>query len=363
MNSVNQINFFLKETEPYIGKHGYNADGSNFSLVSHSESAKKYSQLEQKFGGLKHTNQSVYIARNWSDLIDNIADSNLSIGKKSSDQNLHLNSLDELSKERYLVAGLSPENLIQYDPNTLGGSYLEYMCDGRFYEFDKKPLVPDSDIKWFLCLMRQTHDFYHLIGEFYHYGWDGGFVAYDNERSYQRDLIVLAEEVCLHAFIMGQTRLENVIPIVAQWCNTSLVHCSKWIRDAHQLWLLNNDYEVIRKQFLFPTFIEDCEKWMYVSFKTNMLEKKFSADEYLKIFYKALKPARKQSALEEEYRSYIIESFERGVRSKPLICLKWDQYFDKKLQDVRDFLQVPKRKLFRDGSHYLKVDQCKFKRE
>ncbi|MEM8642131.1 MAG: hypothetical protein AAGG51_25465 [Cyanobacteria bacterium P01_G01_bin.54] len=354
MDSLDRIDFFLKEAEAYVGTHRCNADGSNFSLILYSEVAEKYSELRQKLKRLNLTH--LYVARNWSSLINNIRDHDSSRSEKNTFQNLYLNSLNELCRERYFVANLSPENLIQFPSNTLGGSYLEYMCDGRFYEFDKQPLASNSDVEWFFRLIGKTHDFYHLVGEFYHYGWDGGFITYENERSHQRDLIVLAEEVCLYAFIMGQTRLNNVIPIVAEWCNTSLIHCSEWIKNARRSWLLDNDYEAIRKQFLFPSFIEDCEKWMYVSFKTNTLARRFCADEYLRAFYKALKPARKQSVLEEEYRSYIMESFERGVRSKPLVCLKWDQYFDRKLQDVRDFLQVPKRKLFRDGSHYLKVD-------
>ncbi len=254
------------------------------------------------------------------------------------------------------MADLSPGDLENFPLETLGGAYLQYMCHGGFYEFDKNPMTPDSDLKWFLRLLRQTHDFYHLVTEIYHYSWDGGFIVYNNPKFYERDLLVLSEEMCIYAFIMGQVRLKEVIPIVAQWTNNCLSYSSKWLKDAYQLWLDTQDYEAI-KQFDFVNFLSECEKWMYASFKLGCLESEICVDDYLEELHEILEPLPSNATPEEqECREMVLESFERGLRSYPLVCFQWDRYLGNTLKEVRELLRIPRRKLFRDGSYYLDAD-------
>jgi len=64
-----------------------------------------------------------------------------------STQPLCLADLNTLCRHRYLVTDLSPNDLAHFPENTLGGAYFQYMNDGKFSEFDKNPMTPDSDVK------------------------------------------------------------------------------------------------------------------------------------------------------------------------------------------------------------------------
>ena len=352
---MNNIEVCLNEADAYVGKHDYNSDGSNFLLISHSELPSHYKQLHQKSRQQDSQDKISSISRNWS--IESLGIQHKDSLNVEVSPALCLAEINTLRQTRYLVADLSPKNVAHFPLHTLGGAYFQYMCDGKFYEFDKNPLTPNSDIEWFIRLLRQTHDFYHLVGEFYHYGWDGGFLIYKDPQLYERDLLVLAEEMCLYAFMLGQVRLKAVIPIVADWANTSISHCSKWIVNAYPLWLSTKNYDYVSKQFRFPTFIAECERWMYASFKLGYLDIEICVDEYLEELYAALQPLSSQTTLaEKEYRDTILESFERGLRSKPLVCFQWDRYLSHTLQEVREFLEIPRRRLFKAGSHYIQAD-------
>ncbi|NEO84738.1 MAG: hypothetical protein F6J87_10855 [Spirulina sp. SIO3F2] len=358
---MKDIDFYLNQATTYAGQNDYNADGSNFSLVPNSEKASYYEELHGKLVQQDFQDKASSMAMNWS--IKNLeVQRQVSIEYKKSlsiDKFIHLclTDIEILQNERYLVANLSPGGLAHFPKNTLGGAYLQYMCDGKFYEFDKNPLATNSDVEWFIRLLRQTHDFYHLVGEFYHYGWDGGFIVYNDPQCYERDLLVLHEEMYIYAFILGQVHLKSIIPIFAEWVNTSMPHCSRWLTNAYPLWLNTSDYKQSSKNFRFPTFIAECEKWMYASFKLNCLDIEICVDEYLEELYSALQPLPSQATLEEkEYRDSMLESFERGLRSKPLTCFRWDRYLGYPLQEVREFLGIPRRKIFKDSSHYIQAD-------
>lgn len=96
---------------------------------------------------------------------------------------------------------------------------------------------------------------------------------------------------------------------------------------------------------------------MYQSFQTNGLETEICVEAYLTelqaILFLSPQP---HEAIAQEYREMILESFERGLQSKPLICFRWDDYLGHSLQDIRAFLEIPRRRLFRVGSHYLEAD-------
>ncbi|NEP02135.1 MAG: hypothetical protein F6K58_26465 [Symploca sp. SIO2E9] len=348
------IQFYLKEAESYTGKNQFNVDGSNFSLIPSSELSLKYDQLRQHLTQQNPQTKVFWMPRNWSNTIPQVLNGDQKTIPVA--QPLCLAKLDTLCRERYLVADLSPEDLADFPFNTLGGAYFQYMCHGKFYEFDKNPMTPDSDMKWIIRLLRQTHDFYHLTSEIYHYDWDGGFVVYNDPQCYKRDLLVLSEEVCLYAFILGQVRLKAVIPIIAEWANQCISYCSKWLKDAYQLSLKTQNFEIVQ-QFSFPTFISDCEKLTYASFKLDCLDTEICVDEYLEELYEVLEPLRSHATLEEqECRDMVLENFERGLRSAPLVCFQWDRYLSNTLQEVREFLNIPRRKLFKDGSYYLDAD-------
>ncbi|MDF0552320.1 Coq4 family protein [Kamptonema sp. UHCC 0994] len=351
---IKDIEFYLKEAENYAGKNHFNQDGSTFVLVPASELPLQYEQLRQKLAQKNPQSQPPQIPRNWSRIIPQRQNGNESNIPPS--QPLCLADINVLCRDRYLVTDLSPDNLAHFPENTLGGAYFQYMNDGRFYEFDKNPMTPDSDIKWLIRLLRQTHDFYHLVTEIYHYDWNGGFLVHNDPQHYTRDMLVLSEEMCIYAFIMGQVRLKAVIPIIAEWANIVIASSEKWLKDAYQLWVDTQNYELV-EQFGFANFIGDCEKFMYASFKLGCLDTEICVDEYLEELHQILEPLPSNATSEErEYRDMLLESFERGLRSKPLICCQWDRYLANTLQEVREFLNIPRRKLFKDGSHYLKAD-------
>lgn len=348
------IRFYLEEAENYAGNNQFNADGSNFSLTPSSELSSKYDQLRQKLTQQNSQTKFPRVARNWSTKISQVLKENQKT--LPLPQPLCLANLDTLCRDRYLVVDLSPEDLAHFPLNTLGGSYFQYMCHGNFYEFDKNPITPDSDLKWIIRLLRQTHDFYHLAAEIYHYGWDGGFIIYNDPQYYARDLLVLSEEVCLYAFILGQVRLKEAIPIIAEWANNCISYCSKWLKDAYQLLLHTHNFETVKK-FSFPTFISNCEKLTYASFKLDCLNTEICVDEYLQELYEILEPLPSHATPEErECRDMVLENFERGLRSNPLVCFQWDRYLGNTLQEVREFLNIPRRKFFKDGSYYLESD-------
>ena len=344
------LQFYLKESESHAGQHHLNVDGSTFSLISSSELSSKYDQLRQKLAKQDSQSKLSLIPRNWSTSIPQIPNEEQT--PIPVPQPLCLANLGTLCRDRYLVADLSPEDLAYFPINTLGGAYYQYMCHGKFYEFD----TPDSDIKWLIRLHRQTHDFYHLVTEIYHYGWDGGFVVYNNPQCYARDLLVLSEEVCIYAFILGQVRLKAVIPIIAEWANKCISHCSHWLKDGYQLWTDTQNGEIV-KQFAFHNFISDCEKFIYASFKLGCLDTEICVNEYLEELDEILEPLPSNATPEEqEYRDMVLESFERGLRTNPLVCFQWDRYLGNTLQEVREFLNIPRRKFFKDGSYYLEAD-------
>jgi ubiquinone biosynthesis protein Coq4 len=348
------IQFYLKEAESYVGKHFVQPDGSIFVMTPPSELQLKYEQLHQKLKRQNPQGKVPRIAKNWSTEIHQVHD-----GEQKSipePQPLCLADINNLCRDRYLMVDLSPEELAHFPPNTLGGAYVQYMCHGKFYEFDKNPMTPDSDIKWFVHLLRQTHDFYHLVTESYHYGSDGGSVVYNDPQLYARNLLVLSEEMCIYAFIMGQVRLKAVIPIVARWANKCIYYCSKRIKDIYQIWLRTQNNETV-EQVGFVNLIADCEKWMYTSFKLGCLDTEICVDEYLEELDEVLESLPSNAISEEqEYRDMVLESFERGLRSKPLVCFQWDRYLGNTLQEVREFLDIPRRKLFKEGSQYLDAD-------
>ncbi|NEO51754.1 MAG: hypothetical protein F6K54_00810 [Okeania sp. SIO3B5] len=189
---------------------------------------------------------SIRIAKNWS--TTTIQMRNIENRIVPPPQPLCLTDFHTLCQERYLPPKPSPEDLAHFPPNTLGGAYFQYMCDGKFYEFDKNPTTPNSESEWLMGLLRQTHDFFHLMAEIYHYGWDGGFVVYNDPKSYERDLLVHAEEICIYSFILGQCRLKAAIPIVAEWSNTVMKNGSIWVKDAYQLWLESQNYETVTQK-------------------------------------------------------------------------------------------------------------------
>ncbi|NER31254.1 MAG: hypothetical protein F6J89_27460 [Symploca sp. SIO1C4] len=352
--NTKDIECHLKDAEGYAGKNQFNVDGSNFSLIASSELSLKYEQLRQKLIQQRPQKKVPWIPKNWSNTM-------LQMGNQDqknipTPQSFCLTNLDTLCRDRYLVVDLSPEDLAHFPLDTLGGAYFQYMRHGNFYEFDKNPMTPDSDLKWIIRLLRQTHDFYHLVAEIYHYGWDGGFIIYNDPRYYTRDLLVLSEEVCLYAFTLGQVRLKEAIPIIAEWANRCISHCYEWLKDAYQLLLHTQKFEMVAR-FNFPTFISDCEKLTYASFKLGCLDTEICVDEYLQELYEVLEPLPSNATLEEqECRDMVLESFERGLRSNPLVCFQWDRYLGNTLQEVREFLNIPRRKLFKDGSHYLDAD-------
>ena len=355
--NIQNIKAYLEEAQNYVGKNHYNLDGSTFSLTPSSELLSKYDLLRKNLERQDPKHKVSWIPKNWSLEISQL--SNGTPKKNPISQHLSLSKIDDLCQDRYLIADLSPEDVAHFPSNTLGGAYFQYMDRGKFYEFDKNPLIPNSDIKWFIRLLRQTHDFYHLITEIYHYGWDGGFLVYDDPQCYERDLLVLSEEMCLHAFLLGQVRLKAVIPTIAEWVNTSLYHCSAWLKEAYPLWLQTHNYEFLKKQFCFPSFIANCEQWMYASFKLGRLETQICVDEYLEELDSILEPLPSHATPEQQaYRDMLLESFERGLRSRPLVCFQWDRYLGNKLQDVRDFLNIPPRQTFQENSHYLDADLC-----
>lgn len=352
---MKSLQFYLTEAKSYAGENHFNADGSTFALTPPSELPWQYNQLRQKLVRQNLQNKVVQMPRNWSNAIfEQRTKEPKGIVKPRS---LRLENLNTLSRDRYVVPDLLSDHLAHFPLKTLGGAYYQYMCHGKFYEFDKNPMLPDSDIKWLLRLLRQTHDFYHLVTEIYHYGWDGGFVVYDDPQCYKRDLLVLLEEMCIHAFILGQVRLKAVIPIMAEWANSAIFDCSQWLTEAYPLWRRTQSYEIVKKRFRFASFIADCEKWMYASFKLGRLEAQINIDEYLEELDSVLEPLPSTAPLEaQEYREMMLESFERGLRSKPLVCFQWDRYLGNTLRDVREFLNIPRRKRFKDGSHYLDAD-------
>ncbi len=314
----------------------------------------EYEKLRRKIGQQNFTGEDPYIARNWSKT--KIVTSSETSRINLTPQNLCLSNLNDLCCDRYLVSYLSPEDLVNFPEHTLGGAFFQYMNDGKFYEFDKNPLNPDSDLKWLIRLLRQTHDFYHLASEVYHYGWKGGYLVYNDPRRYEDDLLVMCEEICIYAFMMGQIRLKEVIPIVVDWANNGYLHCETWLKVAYPIWRDTEDHNKL-KDFEFFRFIGDCEKFAYASMKLGQLDTDVCVDEYMEEFYRALQPLPSNARLEEhDFRNMILESFERGLRSKPLICFQWNRYLANDLKEVRDFLNIPRRKLFKTGSHFLKAD-------
>lgn len=350
---MSDVQKYLLEAEIQVGKNYFNSDKSTFLLVPDSD-------LEYEYANLRHdlqkngSDQSHFIARKWS---------SIAVDKTQPNDNypliansLKLSCIKFLRNNRYLLPDLSPQDLVQFPEKTLGGAYLQYMNDARFYEFDKNPLSPDCDLNWLIRLMRQTHDFYHLVGEFYHYGWEGGYLVYNDPKRFNQDMLVLIEEICIYAFIMGQVRLKEVIPIVADWANHGYGHCASWLNQAYPIWRDTKDFGKVA-DFAFHRFIGDCEKYTYASMKLDRLEAAICIDDYLDEINRMLPPLAINTSWEErEARDMVLESFERGLRSKPLICFEWDKYLANDLDDIRAFLNIPRRKLFREGSHYLQAD-------
>lgn len=227
------VEFYLKEAESFAGKPHFQPDGSTFTLIPNSELPLKYEQLRDKLEG--DESKTTRIAKNWSTATLQMRNTDNRI--VSPPQPLCLTDFYTLCQNRYLPPKPSLEDLAHFPPNTLGGAYFQYMCDGKFYEFDKNPATPNSEGEWLMGLLRQTHDFFHLTAEIYHYGWDGGFLVYNNPKSYERDLLVHAEEICIYSFILGQCRLKATIQIVAEWSNNVMKNSSMWVKDAYQLWL------------------------------------------------------------------------------------------------------------------------------
>ncbi|QIZ70922.1 Coq4 family protein [Oxynema aestuarii] len=354
MTSQN-LDWYLKEAEAYAGTASVQPDGSNFSLTPPSQLSLKYDRLRQH---LAQIGSPTTIAINWS-----IASSKISRNGSSSKfvgvpsaQPLTLIDLDRLYREGYLMKKLSPEDLYQFPVHTLGGAYFQYMCRGKFYEFDKNPTIPRSEIEWLFRSIRQTHDFYHLITEIYHYGWDGGFVMYEKPECYERDRLILTEELCLYGFMMGQVRLQAAVPIVAEWIETGLEEARKWLKEAFPLWQKTKNYNSVKK-FVFPNFIATCEKFTYASFKLGRLTSKVTVEDYLSDLEGRLTPLSPSATVtEREYRQKMLESFERGLRSYSLLGMKWERYLGNSLQEIREFLNIPRRQHFQSGSHYLDAD-------
>ncbi|MDJ1185665.1 hypothetical protein [Roseofilum casamattae] len=349
-----EIAFYLHEAKPYAGKNHIQPDGSDLGMVQPSELLLKYEQIRKNVGQPNDPGRVPKIARKWS--ATPTTSSTECRTTIPAPQDLRLRKLDILRRDRYLTTHLCPEDLQYFPFDTLGGAFFQYMCHGEFYEFDKNPKEPESEIEWFMHLLRQTHDFYHLVTEIYHYGWDGGYLAYDPEL-YLRDRLVLSEEMCIYAFIMGQVRLKAVIPIVAEWAINAIFYSRQWLKDAYSLWLQTQNSKSLEK-FGFSHFIGDCEQFMYASFKLGCLEKQVCVDEYLQALDENLQKLapEKRTVEEREYQDMVLESFERGLRSKPLICFQWECYLSNTLQEVREFLNIPQRKLFKEGSYYLDAD-------
>lgn len=351
-NHQKDVQLYLKEAESFAGRPHFHPDGSTFGLTANSELSLKYEQLRDKLVG--DESKTTRIAKNWSTVA--IQTKNIDNRIVPRPQPLCLADFYTLCRDRYLVPKLSPEDLAHFPPNTLGGAYFQYMCDGRFYEFDKNPKPPNSESEWLMGLLRQTHDFFHLIAEIYHYGWDGGFLVYNDPKCYKRDLVVFAEEISIYAFILGQCRLKDAIPIVSEWSNTVIKSSSMWVKDGYQIWLHSQNYETVTDQ-LGVDCITIVEKFMYASFKMGCIDNEISVDEYLEELERILEPLPEDATFEErEYKDIVLESFERGLRSKPLVCVQWERYLGNTLREVREFLNVPKRRLFKEGSHYLEAD-------
>lgn len=56
----------LADIEQYAGRHSYNADGSNFSLVPHSEKRSHYQQLRESWTQKNCAEKITSIPINWS---------------------------------------------------------------------------------------------------------------------------------------------------------------------------------------------------------------------------------------------------------------------------------------------------------
>ena len=143
---------------------------------------------------------------------------------------------------------------------------------------------------------------------------------------------------------------------MAEWSNTVMTNSSMWVKDAYQLWLQYQNYETIIQKLGF-----DCltitEQLIYAAFKIGCIDKEVCVDEYLEELDRILEPLPDDATPEErEYKAMVLENFERGLRSKPLLCVQWERYLGNTLREVREFLHIPKRQLFKNGSHYLEAD-------
>ncbi|WP_197418989.1 MULTISPECIES: Coq4 family protein [unclassified Sphingomonas] len=350
---MENIHKYILEADDYVGKNYFNTDDSTFLLVPDDKLNSWYELLKDKIEQSKSCPLN-FVARKWSSIDINRYHWVRRICLEQRE--LELSTVEQLCRVKYCLPYLSPQDLADLPDSSMGGAYLQYMNDAKFYEFDKNPLSPDSDMKWLIRLMRQTHDFYHLVGEFYHYGWEGGYLVYNDPRCFGHDMLVLIEEICIYAFMMGQVRLKEVIPTVADWANNGYGHCAAWLTQAYPIWRDTQDFSRI-EHFEFPRFIGDCEKFTYASMKLGQLEAEVCVDDFLNDLHRLLPPLPLDAGLEErEARDMVLESFERGLRSRPLICFEWDRYLANDLNEVRAFLNIPRRKRFRDGSHYLKAD-------
>ncbi|MGK7925598.1 MAG: Coq4 family protein [Spirulina sp.] len=318
---------YLREARQFSGRSQINPDGSTFMVTPFSQLGQKVDELRQKLG-LESSFEQQY-DRDW-----------LSI---PNPQPLALTNIDRLCDRRYLMKPFAPRDLAHFPADTLGGAYVQYRFDAKFYDFDKDPLPTDSEVTWLMRLIRQTHDFYHIVSEIYHYGWDGGYLVFDDPLQDARDRLVFSEEYCVIAFRLAQSRLLETIPIIADLANAyRRVAIEPRVQDIP---LIVKQYDGL------------CEELMYVSFKQGFLAGEISVDDYLDQLDRDLLPLSKDASEDEFlFRDMILECFEQGLRAKSLICFEWDRYLGNSLKEVREFLQIPRRKIFKAGSHYLEAD-------
>ncbi|MEM9542643.1 MAG: hypothetical protein AAGA60_24525 [Cyanobacteria bacterium P01_E01_bin.42] len=318
---------YLREARQFSGRSQINPDGSTFMTVPFSQLRHKFDEMRDKLGIELCLDRRGDRDR-WS---------------ISHPQLLTLAKIETLCEERYLLPSFTPQNLAHFPVDSLGGAYAQYRFDAKFYSFDKHPLAPDSDQTWSIRLLRQTHDFYHIVSEIYHYGWDGGYLVLDDPQHDSRDRLVFSEEFCLMAFRLAQSRLIETIPIIAELANSYRRFISK-----------PNLQDI---PFILKRYDGLCEEFMYLALKLGLFARDIAIDDYLVHLEQTLIPLPKRASDDEWlFRKMILESFEQGLRAKPLICFQWDRYLGNSLQEVRNFLQISRRTTFKAGTHYLKAD-------
>ena len=316
---------YLKEAQKFSGKSQINPDGSTFMITPFSQLRQKFDEMRHKLGIESLEQRS---DRDYWDV---------------NPQPLALTEIEILCDRRYLMQSFTPQDLAHFPSDTLGGAYAQYRFDAKFYSFDKNPLTVNSDITWLIRLLRQTHDFYHIVSEIYHYGWDGGYLVLDDPQQDSRDRLVFSEEFCLMAFRLAQSRLIETIPIITE------------LASSYRCFVSEPKLQDI--PFILRRYDALCEEFMYIALKLGLFSQDISVDRYLEGLKQSLFPLPEGASDDEViFRKMIIESFEQGLRAKPLICFQWDRYLGNSLQDVRNFLQIPQRKIFKAGTHYLKAD-------